>query len=406
MPACDRTHLAEPPDRAHVPPRIHPKGAVNPLLQRFLISWAAGAAATGVVVATANKPHKLKRRRRKKKKGQAAAPVQIGAQALLDAKAPDDPGMSVDEWAAGVKALPGRFASIFQRVPKQSGDGAREPDEIRTADGQKVATGPRKKRRRGKRRQATLWESAKVSMRQTVHEVVKEEVKDTPVGSAVEAAKKAGDKVKEGASAVKEGAGVVAERAVKVGAQVGGKAKTLLNRILEAVEANPAPNADPEAEAFAEQEEHAAGMVEASAVPQPAGEAQSTEGRSTEPQSAETASDEPHLEPASVEPAQVEPKPAEGAPADIAEVGRKIRSGLNAVGDWLQGPGAPGYTSKRARPAQGGGDVVEARDAGAQTVAPGAASDPAEQPADDQPNDDQRPHDDQGAERGRDEAGE
>lgn len=380
---------------------------MNPLLQRFLISWAAGAAATGVVVGTAKKPHKLKRRRRKKKKGKEPEPVQIGAQALLDARAPDEPGMTVEQWAAGVKALPSRFASIFQRVPKQADDGAREPDEIRTADGEKVSTGARKKkRRRGRRKQATLWDSAKESMRQTVHEVVKEEVKDTPVGNAVDAAKRAGDKVKEGASAVKEGAGVVAEKAVKVGAQVGGKAKSLLNRILEAVEADPAPNADPEAEALAAAEEqHAHGDV-TPVAPRPAGD-----GPLAEAPSADSPTSETPLEATSVESAPVEAAP----PVDVAEVGRKLKSGLNAVGDWLQGPGAPGYTSKRARPAQGGGDVVEARDAGAETVAPAPPA-PVEVPApaaaspqqagDDQARDQERAADDDGAERRRDEAGE
>ncbi|MBI1946938.1 MAG: hypothetical protein HYS27_14675 [Deltaproteobacteria bacterium] len=383
---------------------------MNPLLQRFLISWAAGAAATGVVVGTAKKPHKLKRRRRKKKKGKEPEPVQIGAQALLDARAPDEPGMTVEQWAAGVKALPSRFASIFQRVPKQADDGAREPDEIRTADGEKVSTGARKKkRRRGRRKQATLWDSAKESMRQTVHEVVKEEVKDTPVGNAVDAAKRAGDKVKEGASAVKEGAGVVAEKAVKVGAQVGGKAKSLLNRILEAVEANPAPNADPEAEALAAAEEqHAHGDV-TPVAPRPAGDGPLAEAPSAGSPTGE-APPEPTVESAPVESAPVESAP----PVDVAEVGRKLKSGLNAVGDWLQGPGAPGYTSRRARPAQGGGDVVEARDAGAQTVAPAAAAAAApevgsvavQQAGDDQPGDQERAADDQGPEHRRDEAGE
>ena len=362
----------------------------------------------------------------------------------MDARAPDDPGLSVEQWAAGVKALPGRFASIFQRVPKQDGDGAREPDEIRTADGQKVATGARKKkRRRGKRRQATLWQSAKESMRQTVHEVVKEEVKDTPVGSAVDAAKKAGDKVKEGAAVVKEGAGVVAERAVKAGAQVGGKAKSLLNRILEAVEANPAPNADPEAEALAEREHELARDFETSA---PSAPSAPSAGETADPvRSPEIGGAPEEHQPASPGfggGASIAPAPArEGASAptaegvDVAEVGRKLKSGLSAVGDWLQGPGAPGYTSKRARPVPGGGDVVEARDAGAESVAPSAAPAPApsqeasaqgasvqagsaqagsaqdapvqvQQVGEDQGGDQDHPEDDHGAERRRDEAGE
>lgn len=390
MPAAVRPHLAGGPRGAHVVCCSPTKGAVNPLLQRLLISWAAGAAATGVVVGTAKRPHRLKRRRRKKKKGQQPEPVQIGAQALLDARAPADPGMSVEDWTAGVKALPGRFASIFSRVPKGPADGAREPDEIRTADGQKVSAGTRKKRRRrGKRQKATLWDSAKESMRQTVHEVVKEEVKDTPVGNAVDAARKAGDKVKEGAAVVKEGAAVVAENAVKVGAQVGDKAKSLLNRILHAVEADPASNADPDAEALAEHEQHAAEQS-ATAAPSEPDPAPHTEGTAPTP------------------PTISEPPPAA---VDVAEVGRKVKSGLNAVGDWLSGPGAPGYQSKRVKAAQGGGDVVEAKDAGAESVAPTPASvQPVpvhvQQVGEDQGADPDRPEDDDGAERRRDEAGE
>lgn len=347
------------------------KGAVNPLLQRFLISWAAGAAATGVVVGTAKRPHRLKRRK-KKKKGQAAEPVQIGAVALKDARAPEDPGMSVEEWAAGIKALPSRVAGVFTRVPK-AGDGAREPDEVRTADGQKVAAGSgrKKRRRRGKRAKATLWDSAKESMRQTVRDVVKEEVKDTPVGGAVDAAKKASEKVKEGAAVVKEGAGVVAQNAAKVGAQVGDRAKSLLNRILHAVEADPAPNADPEAEALAAQEEARARTEDAAPAAMPSVERDappSTAASSTAPSSAPAGaapSQGPVAEPLSGAPVVLEPAAAPGLEPglDVAEVGKKLKGGLDAVGSWLQGPGAPGYSSARVRAADGGSDVVEAKDA-------------------------------------------
>lgn len=360
---------------------------MNPLLQRFLISWAAGAAATGVVVGTAKRPHRLKRRK-KKKKGQGAEPVQIGAVALQDARAPNDPGLSMDEWTAGIKALPSRVAGIFHRVPSASGDGAREPDEIRTADGQRVAAPARKKkrRRRGKRAEATLWDSAKESMRQTVRDVVKEEVKDTPVGGAVDAAKKAGERVKEGAAVVKEGASVVAENAVKVGAQVGDKAKTLLNRILSAVEANPAPNADPEAEALAEEAEAEAqrhrpdpGEDQAPPTP-PAAEVMTAATPLAEPEviAAETPAPPPDAE---------RPSP-ELPPLDVAEVAKKVKTGLGAVGDWLSGPGAPGYTSTRTRPAAGSSDVVEAKDA--------PASEGADQPGDEGPGDERHADDKEG----------
>ena len=388
-----RPHLAQGPRGAHVPWEPPKKGAVNPLLQRFLISWAAGAAATGVVVGTAKRPHKLKRRK-KRKKGQAAEPVQIGAVALKDARAPEDPGLSVEEWTAGIKALPARVAGVFTRVPK-GGEGAREPDEVRTADGQKVATSPRgkKRRRRGKRAEATLWDSAKESMRQTVRDVVKEEVKGTPVGGAVDAARKASEKVKEGAAVVKEGAGVVAENAVKVGAQVGDRAKSLLNRILHAVEADPGPNAEPEAEALAAREAaptRADEPVDA-AAPSLAGAASSSDV----PFAAAMASVPPSA-PIVMEPGAAADPPADTAPGiepglDVAEVGKKLKGGLDAVGSWLQGPGSPGYTSSRARPAQGNGDVVEAKDApraaaegpppassASPTVAPQASSEAAQ----------------------------
>lgn len=373
---------------------------MNPLLQRFLISWAAGIATTGVIAGTAKRPHRLKRRRRKKRKGQPAEPVQIGAQALADARAADDPGMTVAEWAAGVKALPSRVAGIFTRVPKQ-GDGAREPDEIRTADGQKVAgAGKKKRRRRGRRKQATLWDSAKQSMRETVRDVVKEEVKDTPVGNAVDAAKKAGDKLKDGATVVKEGAAVVAEGAVKVGAQVGGRAKSLLNRILAAVEANPAPNADPEAEALAEQEERAAfeGEVAAPATTDAVAVASPTEAAPV---------DAAPLEAPLVAPMAAAAAAPAAPPVDVAEVGKKLKTGINAVADWLQGPGAPGYASQRTRSAQGGGDVVEAKDAAAPQDATGAPpSVPVREGGDDQHSDDHGAGEREAGEGRRDEAGE
>ncbi len=419
MPERDRPHLAAPLAGAHASSkaRTPAKGAVNPLLQRFLIAWAAGVATTGVIAGTAKRPHRLKRRRRKKKKGQAAEPVQIGAVALSDARAPADPGMSVEEWAAGVKALPSRVAGIFARVPKQA-DGAREPDEIRTADGATVkGAAGRKTRRRGRRKQATLWDSAKESMRQTVRDVVKDEVKDTPVGNAVEAAKKAGDRVKEGAGAVKEGAAVVAEGAVKVGAQVGVKAKSLLNRILEAVEANPAPNADPEAEALAEEEERQAPSARADMAPdrspeiggaphEPRGAGLGGGASAPSLDTAEGASAD-GAAPAAAAHVAVSPEGAPTTPPiDVAEVGKKLKGGLNAVADWLQGPGAPGYASKRARPANGGGDVVEARDAAAPDAVGAAPSVPVAERVDEHGGDDQQAHEHDAGEQRRDKAGE
>lgn len=335
---------------------------MNPWLQRLLISCAAGIAATGAVVGTAKRPGKLKRKKRKKRADGTDEPVQVGAVALRDARLPQDDGITLAAWRADVAAsgrkLGARVTGVFRKEPaarpSAAEAGPRDPDEVQAPDGttirkNKARTIPSGKarrkgnhakgRRRGKARrpQASLWDSAKESLRQTVRDTVKEEVQASPVGSALEALKQVGSKVRDGASA--------AAAAVS-----------------KAIEKSDAPSLD-------EIPPH-------------------LKGEPTAPRETTTGVEPPVRDPrATGSAAKVEEaleaigKTIEGAihkvgdatrspeaggttdgPVEASDVARKVKGGIDVVGTWLQGPGAPGYR-RRTRPA-GSGDVVTAKDPG------------------------------------------
>ena len=174
---------------------------VHPMLQRILISLAAGTAATSAVVSTAKRPHKPKKRRKKRPDG-SEAPVSLGATALHDVKLPDERGLTPAEWRHGMAqwggAVATRITSVFKRAPSEGGTST--PNSVQTPEGTR-APNAHKRRRDGKKRpQATLWDSAKESLKQTVKETVRDEVKSSPVGSALDTLKDVTEKVKEGAA--------------------------------------------------------------------------------------------------------------------------------------------------------------------------------------------------------------
>lgn len=359
---------------------------MNPWLQRFLISWAAGVAASGAIVSTAKRPGKLKRRKKKKADG-TEEPVQLGAVALHDARVADERGITVREWGENVRATGAavgqRVKGLFSRAPKEpvvAEDGARVPDEVQTKDGARIKT-PRAKRkgahakgRRGKRRrrpQATLWDSAKESLKQTVKETVKEEVKATPVGSALEALKSVGAKVKEGASAAagavnKAIGGTAGEKASsaddEIPPQLRGEVPPTPEEIAAREEARLAEIAAQEAvraEKMRKVEENIEKGLDAFGKKIEGAIAKVAEAASSAAQPRE-----PREPPAPAEHVDGEAPPA--PPVDPAEVAKKLKGGLDVVGSWLQGPGAPGYGSRRVRPANAevvdAVDVVEAKD--------------------------------------------
>lgn len=305
---------------------------MNPWLERFLIAWAAGIVTTGAVVSTAKKPHKLKKKKKKKKREDGTLePVQMGATALRDARLPEERGLTMPEWRDKVVAAGARVSSVFKRTPARPAEGvdtsgAKAPDEVQRADGTTVASSSaaKRKRRKGahakgrrgkKRREATLWDSAKESFKQTVKESVREEVNETPVGSALETLKSVGAKVKEGAT--------------KVGA---GAAKAV-NR---AIEGNPSSDAD-------------APELDAAAPKPPLTE---EERARLDAERAKREADRVDVEAGARAAAQVASEVA-------ADLGRKMKGGLSAVGSWLQGPGSPDYGKRRrANPT---GEVVDAK---------------------------------------------
>lgn len=325
---------------------------MNPWLQRFLIGWAAGVVTTGALVSTAKRPHRLKRKKRKKQEDGTEEPVQIGAVAMKDARLPDERGLTVGEWRDRVVAsgasLGTRVGAVFKRERRPTTGGAAaggttpsalEPDEVQRTDGTVEKSASTRKKRRGahakgrrgkKRKEATLWDSAKESFKQTVKETVAEEVNKSPMGSALETLKDVGAKVKSGATSA---------------------ATATASFVKRGIDGNPEPDDGSKPTPSLQQRIDAAGAAIEKAVknatdgPEPRGSAEPT----VSARAAESA-DEPRPN-----------KNVDAAAEVAAEVAVKVKSGLLAVGSWLQGPGAPGY--KKAPRASDGGEVVEAKDA-------------------------------------------
>jgi hypothetical protein len=359
---------------------------VNPWFQRILISLAAGSAASGVIVGTAKKPRRLKKR--KKKKGEKAEAVQLGALALADAKLPDNRGITVGEWRDAVVARGASVASVFKRKPKAPvdvDDGARLPDEVQAKDGTTVSKRAKKKKRNRAKDMppATLWDSAKESFRQTVKETVHEEVKNTPVGGALDALKSVGAKMKEGASVVVENVEKVAQDVSDevakgvdknkdpkdtVGAKIGSKLsdfRLAIDAAIETVRKTP-----PAANALTEDA--------STTMPPPAdGPPSAPDELAVQPGAVEEQRGAPILE-AELDPSSAgESQGVEKQPIDPEKVKQKLKNGFDAVSNWFQaqaGPSSPPKRDptapKRVRPAAPGDDVVEAKDTAANEAAP------------------------------------
>ena len=299
---------------------------MNPLVQRLLISLTAGSAAGGAWVATAKNKHKKARKRRRKKK----TDIVIGTQARKDAAEEFTPGMTLAQlgarvrtFGAGVVDSARSLVGLSPRDPAADGS-ARDADEIHH-DGKRIknparkrrnarlAKGHAKKRKGSRRKQASLFDSAKESLRQVVKDeakrAVQEQVDKTGLGKAAEALKSAGGAVVEKAKAVKdaipedlderlaEAGKNVVEGAKRVGESVGGAIQEGLRKL----------DGEP-------------GL--------PGGESQ---------------------------------EDGEGLSAE--ELAQRVGKGVDALGSWLQGPGAPGYkNSGRVRPSSSGSGVVEAKE--------------------------------------------
>jgi hypothetical protein len=170
---------------------------LNPWLQRLLVAWAASTVTTGTLLATAENRYRPKKarkasKRRRRPDGVAPRPrppALPGTVAKADAAEGYTPSLTWAEWFVAVQARGQRLLRFVTGQPpigSVDDDGSRLPDEVVTAGGQKVKVakpaakkpGAKKRRgsattkRRGRRqqRQATLYESAKESLRQVVKE--------------------------------------------------------------------------------------------------------------------------------------------------------------------------------------------------------------------------------------------
>jgi hypothetical protein len=335
---------------------------LNPWLERALVSLAAGAVTTGALVATAEKTGKKKRKKKgaKGEKDDVKATPHVdgpGEAAVREAARLDERSMTLEELGRSLKGVGAKLTSVFAREkPKVDASGARVPDEVMSKDGKRISTkpdarGPAGKKRNGKhargrrrkrRPQASLWDSAKESMRQTVKEVVHEEVKDTPVGSAMDALKKAGASIKTGASAAVE----------SIKAAIPEDAGTRVKKTLD--------DAGTKLSELTKDADGVGKKIEQGVAK--AAEALDAEAKSL---------------------VENPPEP----PASATEVVEKLNKGVDVVGSWLKGPGGgPGSSNggRRVR-AAAGGDVVEAKDADASAPPAEPAPAPQAEPAPEEP---------------------
>lgn len=405
---------------------------MNPWLQRLMIALGAGVATSAAVIGTAKNKYKKARKRRRKK---SDPPVVIGTVAKLDAGAAFEAGLSGRQWLQGIKIDGQRFVDFVTRKKKTvvNDDGALEPADIRDADGtrvdglgvqaQKKLTPAQLRRRRrqqrrggqgGQRKEATLFESARESLRQVVKEeaakVIDEKVEASGLKKASDALKSAGEKVggamKDAATKVKDGIPEDAQQQVVVGLQSAGKsllagAKKLGQSVSQAVAALQAESslssssdalssdalpsdalpADAPASDAAASAAPASDAVSADALPTDTiaadeagvgGSVPAVVSSQAGDQAAPAATSVEIHESAAVTPQSRSAEHSEGFSA--AEVSDKLQGGVQKLGAFLSGPGNPAY-KKSARIGQGGGgDVVEAKDA--PSAGEGAPKDP------------------------------
>ncbi len=346
---------------------------MNPWLQRLLISLGAGVATSAAVIGTAKNKHKKSKRRRRKK---SDPPVVIGTVAKRDAATDFEPGITGQQWLQGIKDSGQRFVDFIARRKKPVVDegGGLEPDEVRAADGTRLKVSSktpakkkltpsqlRRQRRReaGRRKQATLFESARESFRQVVKEeagkAIDEKVEATGLKKAADALKSAGEKVgvavKDAATKVKDGIPEDAQDQVVVGLQSAGKsflagAKKLGHSVSQAVQQL--------------QQESSSSSPAAETPPPPTADEAPDASLSTAQASGSVQVQEPQ-ESSSSSSSLLPSAPIEGITAE--QVGEKVQDGVQKIGAFLSGPGNPGYKKSARLGNSNGADVVEAKDA-------------------------------------------
>ena len=388
---------------------------MNPLLQRILIALGASVATSTMIVGSAqNKYKKTKKRRRKKND----PPVVIGTVAKREAAEDFVPGLTGAQMLQNIKDSGKSVVDFFSRKkkPVEGDEGGLVPDEVKTADGKttkpkktKPLTPAERRRRRGKRRrQATLFESAKESFRQVVKEetnkVVDEKIEQTGLKKAAEALKQAGEtvggSVKEAASRVQESIPEDANEKIqaagksflagarKLGQSLGKSIQSGVQALQEQSAQLSQDQKIIDVEVTPIESTRDAGQILApppNAIPTPmptVGDDPSsppssppssastssalTSTTSTTPTASTTSTSSTAstalTSSSSATPPESPPLPVhEGMTAE--QLGEKVSDGVKKIGAFLSGPGNPGYQkSGRIGQGGGGGDVVEAKD--------------------------------------------
>ncbi|MDP2343960.1 MAG: hypothetical protein Q8O67_23585 [Deltaproteobacteria bacterium] len=340
---------------------------MNPWLQRFLIALGASVATTTLVVGTAKNKHKKAKRRRRKK---SDPPLVLGTVAKRDGADDFVPGLTGKQWLQGIKDGGQAFVDFITRKKKPViDDGGLVPDEVVAKDGTRLKVDKtkakrkltpsqlRRQRRReaGKRKQASLFDSAKESFRQVVKEeaskAIDEKVESTGLNKVGDALKTAGEKVggavKDAATKIKEGIPEDTQEQVKGGLQSAGKsflagAKKLgqsVSQTLQSLQQEVSSSSSSSSLQDSAQDALPGDAIDSSSALQ-----------TIEPPPAVTPPPAPSI-------------PSEGFTAEQTgeKVGDKVQDGVQKIGAFLSGPGNPGY-KKGGRIGSGGGDVVEAKD--------------------------------------------
>lgn len=415
---------------------------LNPWLQRLLVAWAASTVTTGTLLATAENRYRPKKARkaskRKRPDGVAARPrppALPGTVAKADAAEGFTPSLTWADWFVAVQARGQRLLRFVTGQPpigSVDDDGSRLPDEVVTAGGQKVKVarpaakatskkaGAKKRRsstttkRRGRRqqRQATLYESAKESLRQVVKEeaqkAVDETVEEAGLGKARDALKTASEAVGKTAATVAEKVKESIpedfdEKAKTAGRSLFAGAKRAMQKLGESLQAlDDVALSPPPADDIIDMG-HAATpppTTTTTTTPPPAADAQVTDLLATmaaldgEPPTAPTTTAPtttataattatptttamtatPPIDDAA-SPGAVEGLDLEGIADKVGDGVQKLGGGVQKLGAFLSGPGNPGYQGGGRRTRRAVGDVVEARDAPTTPPTPPPADD-------------------------------
>jgi len=403
---------------------------LTPWLQRLLIAWAASTVSTGVILTSAQnrfRPKKAKKRRRREltEDGDDAGPPAVkrtppailpGTVAKADAAEPFTPSLTWAGWATDVRARGRRLLRfVTGQAPEGSvdADGSRLPDEIVTADGKKVrlkatkpgtvkkkkkGAAPPVRRRRGQQKQASLFDSAKESLRQVVKEEAKkavdEKVEQAGLKKAADAIKSAGEKVgetaKDVAQRVKDSMpDDVDEKIQSAGRSIFAEAKRAMQRLSDSLQGDDVgqgsfgpgdrsnrgtlpgdSGATPPTDGLII--DVGANAIDASSTADAASAAQHGTAQHGDGQhAADHAGDQASDHAGDHTGLTTTSAPGEHAPdagiegvdlvSALGDGVQKLGGGVQKLGSFLSGPGNPGYHRSSGRRAASG-DVVDAKD--------------------------------------------